>query len=143
MAASLLISARSFSSLIWSLIVMIFVIFKRIFSKPLRDASIVSITKKKKKITSAFSVNINEIFSGNIWWMIYRNLLKFSFIQKFGKKKWVVCSLRSFGTLKYDCVIKIREIFNFLPLKNNSVTTEFSFVLLIIPAIISSKTIIT
>ena len=26
-------------------------------------------------------------------------------------KKWVVFSLTSFGTLKYDCVIKAREIF--------------------------------
>ena len=63
------------------------------------------------------------------------------FYSEIWQKKWVVCSLRSFGTLKYDCVIKIREIFNFLPLKNNSVTIEFSFVLSIISAIISSKTI--
>ena len=56
-------------------------------------------------------------------------------------KKWVEFSLTSFGTLKYDCVIKTREMFNFLPLINNSVTTEFSFLLLIISAIRSSKTI--
>ena len=49
-------------------------------------------------------------------------------------------SLTSFGTLKYDCVIKTRERFNFLPLKNNSVTIEFF--LLIISGIMSSKTII-
>ena len=42
-------------------------------------------------------------------------------------KKWVEISLTSFGTLKCDCVIKTIEIFNFLPLKNNSATTEFSF----------------
>ena len=46
-------------------------------------------------------------------------------------------------TLKYECVIKTIEIFNFLPLINNSVTIEFSFLLLIISAIISSKTINT
>ena len=41
----------------------------------------------------------------------------------------------------YDCVIKARGIFIFLPVINNSVTTEFSFLLPIISAIISSKTI--
>ena len=30
-------------------------------------------------------------------------------------KKWVVFSLTLFGTLKYDWVIKAREIFIFLP----------------------------
>ena len=42
-------------------------------------------------------------------------------------KKCIVFNLTSFGTLKYDCVIKTREIINFLPLINNSVTIEFSF----------------
>ena len=56
-------------------------------------------------------------------------------------KKWVVFNLTSFGILKYDCVIKTREIFNFLPLINNSVTMGFSYLLLIISAMISSKTI--
>ena len=56
-------------------------------------------------------------------------------------KKWVEFNLTAFGTLKYDCLIKKREMFNFLPLINNSITTEFSFLLLIISAIISSKTI--
>ena len=49
----------------------------------------------------------------------------------------------SFSNLKYDCVIKTIEIFTFLPLINNSVTTGLSFLLLIISAIISSKTINT
>ena len=73
--------------------------------------------------------------------MIHRNLLKFSFVWNFWDKKLVVFSLTSFGTLEYDCVMKTREIFNFLPLINNSVTVEFNFLLLIISAIISSKTI--
>ena len=60
-------------------------------------------------------------------------LFYLEFLQKF--------SLTSFITLKYDCGIKKREILNFLPLINNSVTIEFSFLLLIILAIISSKTI--
>ena len=36
-------------------------------------------------------------------------------------KMWVVFSLTSFETLTYAWVIKIREIFNSLPLINNSV----------------------
>ena len=56
-------------------------------------------------------------------------------------EKWVEFSLTTFGILKYDSVIKTREMFNFLPLINNSVTNEFSFLLLIISAIILSKTI--
>ena len=56
-------------------------------------------------------------------------------------KEWVEFSLTSFGTLKYGCVPKTREMFNFLPLWNNSVVIEFSFLLLIISAIKSSKTI--
>ena len=71
----------------------------------------------------------------------YYNLFKFSFIWNFHNKKCVVFILTSFGTLKYDCVIKAREMCSFLPLINNSGTTELSFSLLIISAIISSKTI--
>ena len=42
-------------------------------------------------------------------------------------KKWVEFSLTSFGTLKYDCVIKTIEMFNFVPLINNSVTTNLVY----------------
>ena len=56
-------------------------------------------------------------------------------------KKWVVFSLTSFETLKYDCVLKIREIFSYQLLINNLVTMEFSFMLLILSEIKSSKTI--
>ena len=35
--------------------------------------------------------------------------------------------LTSFGTLKYDCVIKLSEMLIFLPLINSSVTIELSF----------------
>ena len=45
-------------------------------------------------------------------------------------KKWVEFSLTSFGALKYDCVIKKIEIFNFLSLANNSVTTGLSFLII-------------
>ena len=50
-------------------------------------------------------------------------------------------SLTSLETLKYDWERKAREIFSFLPLINNSVTIEFSFLFWIISAIISTKTI--
>ena len=56
-------------------------------------------------------------------------------------KKYVEFNLTSFGTLKYDCVIKTIEILSFLPQINNSVTIGFNLLLLIISAIISSKTI--
>ena len=56
-------------------------------------------------------------------------------------KKCVLSFLTSLGTLKYDCVTKIKEIFNFLPLMNNSLIIEFNYLLLVISAIISSKTI--
>ena len=41
-------------------------------------------------------------------------------------KKCVEFNLTSFGTLKYDCVIKIIEILSFLPLINNSVTVDLT-----------------
>ena len=56
-------------------------------------------------------------------------------------KKWVEYSLTSFETLKYDCVIKTRGMSNSVHVINKSVTIEFSFLLLIKLAIISSKTI--
>ena len=58
-------------------------------------------------------------------------------------KKCVEFNLTSFGTLKYDWVIKTIEILSFLSLINNSVTIGFNFLLLIISAITSSKTINT
>ena len=51
-------------------------------------------------------------------------------------KESVVFSLTSFGTLKYDCVIKAIEMLNFLPLINNSATIGVNVLILIISAII-------
>ena len=56
-------------------------------------------------------------------------------------QNWVIFSLTSFDTLKYDCVIKKIEMFNFQPLIDIYTTTGFIFLLLIILAILSSKTI--
>ena len=41
-------------------------------------------------------------------------------------KKWVEFSLTSFGTLKYEYVIKTIEMFNFLPLMNSALTIGLS-----------------
>ena len=74
--------------------------------------------------------------------MIKCNLFKFLFVYNFhNKKKIVVVSLISFGTIKYACVIKTREMFSFPPLINNSVTIDLSFSLLSIPSMVSSETI--
>ena len=56
---------------------------------------------------------------------------------------YLVFNLTSFGTLKHDCVIITIEIFNFLFLLESLVTTGFSFLLLIMSAIIPSKAIKT
>ena len=46
-----------------------------------------------------------------------------------------------FGKEKYDCIIKAKEMFSFLPLINNSViTTRLSFLLQSISVIISNMT---
>ena len=73
--------------------------------------------------------------------MIQGNLLKFSFVWNFHNKKCVGFSLTSFDTLKNDCVIKTIEMLIFLSLINSSVTTGFSFLLLIMSTNTSSKTI--
>ena len=75
----------------------------------------------------------DEWFSSICW-----NSLLFGI---FMMKKWLEFSLTSFGTLRYDYVIKTKEMFSFLPVINNSIIIEFSFLLLMISAIISSKTI--
>ena len=63
------------------------------------------------------------------------------FSRIFIMKKSIEFNVTSFGNLKDDCIIKAREMFNFLILINSSVTIEFIFLLLIVSAIISSKTI--
>ena len=109
--------------------------------KELFDGSVVSLTKKE------YSLPVHYL------WILMRSLVFISdewlnavcwtslLLGIFMIKKWVVFSLTSCATLKYDCVIKIREIFNFLPLINNSITTGFNLLLRIISAMISSKTI--
>lgn len=48
-------------------------------------------------------------------------------------------SLKSAGICKYDRAMNTKEIFNFLPLINNSLTTGGNFLLQIISTIISSN----
>ena len=75
----------------------------------------------------------DEWFSSICW-----NSLLFGI---FMMKKWLEFSLTSFGTLRYDYVIKTREMFSFLPVINSSIIIEFSVWLLMISAIIPSKTV--
>ena len=46
----------------------------------------------------------------------YTQFVEVLFCVEFLNKKCVVFIPMSFGTLKYDCIIKTREMFNFLPL---------------------------
>ena len=109
--------------------------------KRLSDASVASLTKNEYGsavrflwiLIKSLVLISDEWFSAICWSSLLLGILVI--------KKWVAFSLTSFGSLKYYCVIKTREMFNFLPLINNSVTTEFSFLLLITSAIISPKTI--
>ena len=59
--------------------------------------------------------------------MIKCDLSKIFFVSNLHNKKCVEFSLTYFGTLKYDCVIKISEMLNFLPLINSYVTIGLSF----------------
>ena len=68
---------------------------------------------------------------------LYAVLLSSLLFGIFVIKKCLAFSLTPIGTLNYDCVMKTREIFNFLPLINKSVTILLSFLLLYISAIIS------
>ena len=58
-------------------------------------------------------------------------------------KKCVQFSLKSFGTAKYDCAMKTVDVFSFLLLTNSSITIWLRFLLFIIAAATSSKTINT
>ena len=54
---------------------------------------------------------LNSIFDKWFNAICWSSLLLGIFIMK----KWVESSLTSFGTLRFDCVIKTIEMFNFLP----------------------------
>ena len=64
-----------------------------------------------------------------IFFMFY---CKFFFVWNFHNKNVRIFSLTTFGILKYDCVIKTTEMFNFLSVISSSVTTGFYFLFLII-----------
>ena len=101
-------------------------ILKRSFLnvKGLFDASVALLTKKEYGSVVHFlyigvkslELMCDEWFSAICWSSLLFGI--------FMIKKWVEFRLISFGTLKYDCVIKTREMFNFLPLINNPVTIE-------------------
>ena len=93
--------------------------------KGLSDASVVSFTKNEYGSAVQYILTKSSVLISDEWFIAIcwsSPLLKLFVI-----KKWVVFNLTSFGTLKYEWVIKTREVFNFLPLISNLVTTEFSF----------------
>ena len=88
-------------------------------------------------VCSTLFIKIHKVLKVNIWRMFKCNLLKVSFVWNFHDE--IVCWI--FCNSEINCVIKTREIFNFLPLINNPATIGLSFSLLSISEIISSKTI--
>ena len=130
----------------WFIIYLFLKINSKIFFlnfKGLSDDKVVSSSKKEYGSAVYVFINLYKIFKVNVWWMIVAISWSFLLFGIFIIMMCVLFSLTSFGTLKCDCVIKTIETFNFLSLKDNSVTSGFSFLLLIIPEIISSKTIKT
>ena len=91
--ASLLMLYCNFSCLILSSIVIInfYIISKRFFLRreELSDKRLVSVTKKRIMFWSILFIKIHKVLKVNIWWMINRNLLKFSFVWNFHNK--IVC----------------------------------------------------
>ena len=73
--------------------------------------------------------------------MINSNLLKPISIWNHHDKKCVVLNTTSFGTGKYNSLMKTIEIFNILPLMDNSVPTGLSFLLPITLEVISNHQI--
>ena len=70
-------------------------ILRRLFLKlkGLSDVSVASLTKKEYGLAVHFFVDINEIFTAKVWWMIYGNLLGSFLLGIFMIKKWVEFSL--------------------------------------------------
>ena len=91
--ASLLMLYCNFSCLILSSVVIInfYIISKRFFLRreELSDKRLVSITKKRIWFWSILFIKIHKVLKVNIWWMINRNLSKFSFVWNFHNK--IVC----------------------------------------------------
>ena len=94
-------------------IISFYVLSKRFFlkCKRLSDAGVASMTKKEYGF--AFFVKIHKVFKVNIWWMIYTICCSSLLFQILIIKNWVVLSLKSFHTLKYNCVVKTRKISSF------------------------------
>ena len=120
-ASSLLILYCSFSSLILSSIFMInfYIVSKRFFlkRKELSDGRVVSITKKEYGWIKSWK-SISEEWLNAICW-------SFLLFGIFTTKYCVEFNLMLFGTAKYDCVIRTREIFIFLLLMNNSIGLSY------------------
>ena len=89
--------------------------------KGLFDASVLSLTKNENgsAVHSFYILLKCLVLMSDAWYIVicWSSLL----FGIFAIKKWLVFSVTSFGTLKYDCVIKTKEIFNFLRLINNHI----------------------
>ena len=79
--------------------------------KELFDGSVVSLTKKEYSSEVHFLEILTKslVLMSDEWFAIVESSF---LLGVFAIKKWVVFSLTSFGTLKYNWVIKTREIFN-------------------------------
>ena len=93
--------------------------------KGLFGACVVSSTKNEYGSAVHFLLILTKslvlMYDGCTIWLISLLLGIFTI------KKLLAFSLTSFGTWKSYWIINTREIFNFLPLTNNSVTIRFNF----------------
>ena len=83
--------------------------------KGLFGGSAVSLTKKEDG-SEVQILTKSLVLMSDEWFSIVES---YFLLGIFAIKEWVVFSLTSFGTLKYDWVIKTRGILNFIPLTNN------------------------
>ena len=107
-------------------------------SERLPDARVAWITKKEYGLTVHFLQRfIKSLKSIPDKWL--NEISWSSHLFTTFRIKWYVEFSLFLQTAKYDYVTETREMFNFLPLINNSVTIELSFLLLTISAIVLSK----
>ena len=134
-APALLVSYCNFS-LILSLMVMtvLFTSSNRFFQKrkAFFDGRVVSMNKNVSGFCCTFILRLLKFTKANIRWIINDNLLKLWFVLNFHFEK--MCSIWSdifWYLLVWLCDEHQREMFNFLSVINNSVTTKWSLLLIL------------
>ena len=142
----LLLNCNS-SSLIISLMVRIilYTSSKRFFQKLNRvlDGKVVLMTKSKYGSVVYFLYSLLKSSNSMSDKLFLKTNWSSSLFEIFIMKMRVVFNPTSIGAWKYDCVMKIKDIFNFLPLINSSVTSGWSFLLLIMSTIVWANAINT